>query len=234
MRPTASPGSPPVLPLPLLGDLARLRQGTYRLLADVFLYPTPEHLAALGATARSLAEEEGIWASFGFFVPWRRLVDALCMARAQGSAEGEYAFLFLVNPAAPPYESFYRDPQGLGRGHLLAQLARAYAEAGLAPSPSLGEPPDFLVMELEFMAFLCGQEARAWERGDHEKGVESLTRQRRFLQAHLGVWFPLFARRVGEKAPEGLYRLAAEAASAFLHHDLDLLRLLVAEVGHER
>ncbi|MGQ9630546.1 MAG: TorD/DmsD family molecular chaperone [bacterium] len=215
-----------------LVDLARFRQTAYRLFAASLLYPDEERLATLVLEARALKAESDPLAAFPFFGHWQSFLDALqgIVECEVAGVEGEYVRLFLVNPVAPPYESFYLDPQGQSRGWIVAQLGREYNCAGLTLSPSLGEPPDFVAVELEFMSFLCGKEVQSWEGEDLEQNIRVLDRQRAFLGRHLGRWFPPFAWQVRKEAPEGLYGVVVEAADAFVQHDVDLLDLLVEGV----
>jgi anaerobic sulfite reductase subunit A len=211
-----------------LMELARLRQGCYRFSGALFLYPDQERLANLVAAAGELQEGNESLAAFPFFGPWQRLLTTL-----QGLAEGdaaevreEYMRLFLVNPQAPPYESFYMDPERRVAGWIAAQLAHEYTKRGLALSPSLQESPDHVAVELEFMAFLCSLEAQAWERKVLEESAQALEWQHAFLRRHLVRWFPAFVRQVVVADQEGLYAVAAEAAGALIHHDQDLIALL--------
>ena len=219
-----------------LAELARLRQGCYRFSGALFVYPDKERLANLVAAAGELQEGSEPLAVFPFFGPWQRLLTTL-----QGLAEGEkaeveeeYVRLFLVNPEAPPYESFYRDPQRQVTGWITAQLEREYSERGLALSPSFQEPSDHAAVELEFMAFLCSLEAQAWERNALKEGFQVLERQRAFLGQHLDRWFSAFVRQVAVAEQEGLYTVIAEAAHAFIHHDQDLVALLLERLRAAR
>lgn len=218
-----------------IAELARLRQECYHLFGATLLYPDEERLANLVAIAGELQNESEPLAAFPFFGQWQRLLASLYGLAEDETAkvEEEYVRLFLVNPEAPPYESFYIEPQGWVTGWILAQLEREYDRVGLALSPSSGEPPDHVAVELEFMAFLCDREARAWEE-DLEKDIQCLKRQRDFLDRHLGRWFPLFARWVKQTAPEGIYGVVVEAAEAFIKHDFDLLNLLMEEWKEEK
>ncbi|MFQ6015785.1 MAG: molecular chaperone [Anaerolineae bacterium] len=208
-------------------DLTRWRQGLYRLFGALFLYPDAERLTTLRTVAGELQQERDFWVDDSALSdPFQRLLQALA-GLAKGAnvrVEEEYTRLFTVKPAAPPYESFYLDPEGYTRGWILVQLEREYAEAGLALSPSLKEPPDHIAVELEFMAFLCHEQARAWEEDALEVSTQAKDRQCAFIGQHLGRWFPQFAQRVKDAAPEALYGVVVEAADAFLHHDLELLR----------
>jgi TorA-specific chaperone len=210
-----------------LMELAHLRQGYYRFSGALFLYPDEERLGNLVGAARELQNESNFLAVFPFFGPWRRLLATLQELTDAEEVEEEYVRLFVVNPQAPPYESSYLDPRRRATGWITAGLAREYIERGLALSPSLQEPPDHVAVELELMSFLCNLEAQAWERGDLKEASQVLRSQRGFLGLHLERWFPAFARQVAAAGRDGLYVLAAEAAGALIHHDRDLVDLLL-------
>jgi TorA maturation chaperone TorD len=82
-------------------------------------------------------------------------------------------------------------------------------------------------VELEFMAFLCSLEAQAWEREASKEGIEILEWQQDFLGQHLGRWFSAFVRQLAAVASESFYAVAAIASGAFIHHDRDLVTLLL-------
>ncbi len=81
-------------------------------------------------------------------------------------------------------------------GRTALQLDRNYAVTGFSISYSLIEVPDHVAVELEFMSFLCDQEASAWERKRLNNGVDALKRQVAFLEGYLNRWFPALARAV--------------------------------------
>ncbi len=138
--------------------------------------------------------------------------------------------MFMHSPErAPclPYESVYLDPGGQAAGWIVALLEREYAVAGLALSPSLKDLPDHVAVELEFMAFLCGQEADAWNNGAVEDSVQFLEHQATFLDRHLSRWFPEWARQVTTADSKGIYSVVAETAWAFISHDQDLISSLL-------
>jgi TorA maturation chaperone TorD len=214
-----------------LTELAQLRQGLYRFFGALFLYPDGERL---GDVVLVIDELQDMWewlATFAFYGSWQRLLpvlQGLAVDKTTG-IEKEYVRLFLVNPQAPPYESSIIDPQRQAAGWIAAQLAREYAEMGLASSPSFQEPPDHVAAELEYLAFLCGLEAQSWEKEAPKEGFEVLRRQQSFLGTHLASWFPAFAHQVAKADQEGFYTVITEAAGAFIHHDQDLIALLIKE-----
>lgn len=230
-----------------LADVAQLRQGAYRLLGALFLYPETERWTELVAAAPEFQQYEHILARFAFFDSWRRLMTTLSESSpvAVAALESEYMRLFLVSTGEPlcaPYESAYLTPPGAASGAVEAQLQGEYVAAGVVVSPGLAEPWDHVAIELEFMAHLCAQEASAWEEvgadGDPllspdrsaslpTDTAQVLDRQRAFLHHHLAVWFPAFARQVVAASPDSLYARGVEAGAAFIHHDRDFVALLM-------
>jgi TorA maturation chaperone TorD len=214
-----------------LAHLARFREATYRLLSQTFLYPDEECLREAAAAASELRREGVALARFAFFDRWSellRFVEGLSQ-RETAKIQQEFVPLFLVNPQGvpcPPYESVYRDPTGWPTGWLLAEVEREYAAAGLAPSPDLGELPDHVAVELEFIAVLCGREAQAWEEESLSLGIGALRRQKAFLDSHLALWLPGFARQVTAAVGGGVYAVISQGAEVFVSHDRDLIGTL--------
>ena len=233
-----------------LAETARLRQGAYRLFAALFLYPDAARLDQIVAAAHEFRQYDPVLARFASFSHWRQLLTVLTAPLDGGlpTLEGEYTRLFLVDPHSlpcPAYETFYRERNGEARGWVEGQLQQAYLTGGVVVEPGLGELPDHIAVELEFMAHLCDQEAAAWEAvgatGElpHSLGhlprapaeaVPVLTQQRAFLDLHLGAWFPAFAQRVLAAGATDLYRTAATAAGVFIQHDRDIVALLLERV----
>lgn len=215
-----------------LATVARLRQGAYRLFSQSLLYPDQERTATLCRVARELMTHDQGWSSFSFFPQWAAFLRAL--ERLGNSPpeviQGESLSLFVVGQEpvpCPPYEAAYQGGDPAAVGWLLAQLEREYAQAGVQPSPTLNEPPDHVAVELEFMSFLCGKEAEAWESRNLEEARSTLRRERAFLDAHLGRWFPGFARRVASEDGGGWFVAQVTAAATFLVHEEDLVGVIL-------
>ncbi len=214
-----------------VGDLARFRQAAYRLFSTMLLYPDGERLKTVTTVAGELGDQTDFLATSSFFIQWRELLDVLQGLSGVNTAaiQEEYVQIFMVNPDyAPclPYESAYAE-EGSNPGWTAVELEREYAAAGLALASSLREAPDHAAVELEFMAFLCNQEASAWEARHLDEGIDALKRQSAFLEGHLGRWFPVFARRVAEKDSSKIYATVTRAAEAFISHDRGLVEALV-------
>jgi len=210
------------------GRLARLRQGLYRLLAVSFLPPRPERWQQAVAAARYLRGGDRPARPLPFYERWRAFARAL-LTTERGEADAEYGRLFGPGGPVPLWESSYLPPDPLAQGEVVADVKQAYLRAGLRPSSPEG--PDHLSTELEFLSFLCGQEAAAWEEGDVAAVRRSLKRQGKFLDRHLCLWLPGLVRRLEEAAASPLFLEGARAAWALACHDRDLAQLLDMELA---
>ncbi len=212
--------------MPML-ELASFREGAYRLFSQALLYPADERLAALATATEELDQDEDVLAQFAFFADWRRVLARLRdVGGPRRDLEEQHVALFGASKAGtlcPPYESAFLSPSGQPDGLLMARVEAAYSEIGIAPSPETGELPDHIAIELEFMAMLCGQEAAAWEADDVAGAVKAMRRAKRFLDGHLLVWLPRFARLLAAADRDGFYRTVSEGAAAFVLYDRDLL-----------
>lgn len=213
-----------------LKDLAQWRQQAYRLFSATLLSPQRERFRAIAAAAAELYEQRDTTVEFTFFPHWQRFLTSLADPPSYDILNREYVRLFIVNPKrAPclPYESEYVDPGGQSAGWIVAGLEREYATAGLALSPSLKDLPDHVAVELEFMTFLCRQEADAWNRKAVDEAVQTLQSQAEFLDRHLMRWIPQWTRQVAVADDEGFYSVVTEAAHFFISHDQDLISSLL-------
>lgn len=208
-------------------EMAQLRQALYRFLGMLFLYPDEARLSMVRIAAGELLEAEAVWATLDFGSQLRKLLPSLLGLNDEVAeqVEEEYNYLIRVKPSAPPYESFYLDPEGQARGYLASRLEVEYADAGLALASSLRDMPDHIAVELEYMSFLCAGEVQARQSVNQAKNVQLRIRQRTFLHQHLVRWFPNFVRRIAGAAPQSLYSVVSATAYAFLRSDLGYLGL---------
>ncbi len=211
-------------------DLARLRQGAYRLFSQSLLYPDDQRLVAIACVAEELLGESGVWGNFAFFEEWSRFLRCLEELRSQDptALQGEYISNFSVNRVgipSPIFESAYLEEDTSSTGWLLAGLEGEYRREGLYPS--FKDPPDHASVELEFMSFLCDREADAWGKHELSRAIGDLQKERDFLTHHLCWWFPEFASKVATEVGGGVLYAAARAAEAFLVHDKELLDTLL-------
>ncbi|TSA41040.1 MAG: protein ClrD [Betaproteobacteria bacterium] len=160
-----------------MNPTARARQ--YLTLAQLFSFPRPE-----------------VWQ------PLER--DGVIPARSQDEREADYLATFELGgkqSAVPLYEGLCRPVDG--REGILEDVMRFHEFFGVRLQITNRDYPDHLVTELEFMAFLCQQEAAG-------KDVDSFRRASRdFLRRHLLAWVPGFAERLaGGKTDYGEIALA--------------------------
>jgi len=212
--------------------VARLRQGAYRLLAALLLYPSQERLGLAPDAARYLRRRSPWAAGLAFYGPWDGLLrQVVNLGPAQLHALGDvYSTLFAgstIRGAVSLCESAYVDPLTMPPGQVLAQVEAAYAAAGLRPA-SRSEAPDHAAVEMEFISFLCGQEAEAWEAASLSKVLDALWVQKGFLEQHLGRWIELPCRGAAARDGRGFYARVLRAAWALVAHDADLVRAIAS------
>lgn len=213
-------------------DLAR--EWLYRFLAAALLDPSsPRWRSTQDEDVRRLAyeaaellrEEAGDETALGFGeVPPDRLdLSTVTDALAQGAEESltEYVRVFGLTPAPEcmPYETEYHpNAEPFFRAQQMADVAAFYRAFGLGVSRSTPERPDYLPLELEFMAFLLARERLARRQGvaGEERVQVCHQAQQAFFRDHLAWWVPSFATGLQRKAGGGLYGDLGEVLAAFL------------------
>ena len=209
-------------------DLARMRQGCYRVLAAGFSRPSQLQAEQI-QTGLALLEDLGL-GMFSFTASLRRWDSALADA-APAAVAGEYVRLFgsgMDGAVCPPIESQQLGVNLVGdaarhAGRIEDLMRRAGFETQLDD-----RPPDHIVVELELASALCAAEAKG--RADGETGREWLERQMELI-AVLGFWVPSFSITVGERDRTGVYAALCEATAAFVLHENDLVRMLLEAAG---
>jgi TorA maturation chaperone TorD len=209
-------------------DLARMRQGCYRVLAAGFSRPSQLQAEQI-QTGLALLEDLGL-GMFSFTASLRRW-DTVLTDAAPTAVAGEYVRLFgsgMDGAVCPPVESQQLGVNLVGdaarhAGRIEDLMRRAGFETQLDD-----RPPDHIVVELELASALCAAEAK--ERAAGGTGREWLERQMELI-AVLGFWVPGFAVTVGERDRTGVYAALCEATAAFVLHENDLARMLLEAAG---
>ncbi len=199
------------------------RMTLYMLLAQGFAYPAGRDAADQAMFLQNLAESVqalGLELQGGeetrFFAA---LKDKFLQENGFLGLEEEYTYLFSRETRVPPYETSYLQEQTFARVSELADITGFYRAFGLEPSAGVGEPPDYVGAELEFMAVLCAKEAYALEHGWAELAQVCRDARRAFLRDHLGRWFPLFVERLRDAARLAWYPRLASVGEALLALD---------------
>jgi TorA maturation chaperone TorD len=190
---------------------ASVRGGLYKVFSHAFLYPSPEvgdlfRDPELPEVLAGLVARSGEEASVERAIV-RELSAYLRSAEFQGEHLGSaYHALFHLGEGVSLYESPYRGAHEFQWAETLADVSGFYRAFGVEP---IGERPDHLSVELEFMYVLALKEMRA--RPEDESFHVTRGAERAFLRDHLAVWVPALAqavrRRVGEigAGEEGFY-----------------------------
>lgn len=204
------------------GTLARAR--AYALFADCFRHP--QQVGDSAADGRLPSALETICTALPFrytFVGTAPTGDA----RALGMT---YTSLFDTLGRSPVVPLLERQFAGrLPEQQLWEELLRFYRHFGLDFSEAgPRESPDHLLVELEFMQYLCFLEAGATD----DASVQSLRRgQRDFLERHLVSWLGGLTEALTQAQEPAPFDLYAEALARFTAADLMRLQSAVDESG---
>jgi TorA maturation chaperone TorD len=211
-------------------DLAR--EGLYRFLAAALRDPAtpggevlfdPEALEVAAAAADLLRDDAGaVPLGFGEAPADRLTLEPLLRWLADhGDHLGEEyqrVFGLLAPRECPPYETEYHPTdEAFYRAQQLADVAGFYQAFGLTPAREAPERPDYLPLELEFMALVLMKKRLA--RQDHGAlGGEEVCAEveRQFFRDHLAWWLPSFTVGLQRRAGGGFYAAVAELLAALL------------------
>lgn len=128
----------------------------------------------------------------------------------------DHAALF-VGPfelLAPPYGSVYIEKKRTVMGETSVIAKRYYQEAEL--SVDIKEPPDHIVIELEFMYYLCSKEASASQNGQHAESDHFREQQVRFFHQAIKPWVGDFCAAIQAGTENAFYKSLAECLDSFL------------------
>jgi TorA maturation chaperone TorD len=131
----------------------------------------------------------------------------------------EYNRVFGLVPSAqcPPYETEYHAAsEPFFRSQQLADVAGFYQAFGLVPAQACPERPDYLPLQLEFMAFLLLKKRLANEVNDLDLVDICAKAEVDFFRDHLAWWVPAFTTGLRRRAGSGVYAALAQALAAFL------------------
>ncbi len=107
---------------------------------------------------------------------------------------------------APPWESVYFSEKRLIFQEQTLQVREWYARFGLQLERVNHEPDDQVGLEMLFVAHLAIEAAKAINEDKQETFAELLQAQRDFLQEHLLLWGPVWAKNVKKEAGTDFYR----------------------------
>lgn len=198
------------------------RSSVYNRLSQCFVYPDEGNYLWLseGEWLSGLRESLTLLADDNFERHLQALEDTGCGREKAVQLEmaREYTRLFInafPHVIAPPYGSVYLEKDGRVFGKTTAAVLRFFNDAGFDLKEDLGDLPDHIAHELEFMGILSGQESRASE-------VEKIRLeevQREFLSRFIISWVPVFCEIVAEQSRLPFYRVLADLTREFISYE---------------
>lgn len=128
----------------------------------------------------------------------------------------DYARLFVgpFKTLAPPYGSVYMETDGVLMGESTADVLRWYKEDGM--KNTLHEPPDHIIVELEYLHFLVTGAVNTASDGLFEECSRYLMREHSFLSSHPARWVPAFTSRMEAHAETDFYGSLADVTRRFV------------------
>lgn len=126
---------------------------------------------------------------------------------------------------APPYGSFYLEPEKKVMGETTVAVRQYYREAGLVLDEEFTELPDHMAVELEFLSYLLQRAIEAAMQGD-DKSVATWTERRAgFLRCFLLGWHGAFCAAIRGQTDTPFYPAWADCLEAVIARDRELLGL---------
>lgn len=183
-------------------------------------------------TKRTAADGEAPRATTPFAVDEAE-VAGLVASAAEGIGQPEeyYRVFGLVTcHDCPPYETEYQPvTDAFFRAQEMADIAGFYRAFGLAVRRDLGERPDHIALELEFMALLLAKGRLAVAENDPARSAQRAAvcdnAQIAFFRDHLGWWAGGFAQLVQQKAQSGPLAAASRLLALLIARDRERLKL---------
>jgi TorA maturation chaperone TorD len=154
----------------------------------------------------------------------RRLGEAFAAQELQALLV-DYTRLFLgpPSPLVAPYGSTWLGGDGTVMPESAVALEGLYGEAGFEIDEELGETPDHVAVELEFLYLLTFKQNEARRAGEEVAiaGWDQL--HDLFLRGHVGAWISRFAAAVRDQAETAFYRELADLTVRFLRTEVERL-----------
>ena len=203
-----------------VNGVAVTRSRIYDRLAAAFRYPSSE--AASAWIASGAAEREIVDLLGQLTCPLPPSGGAAGARRPGAGAEEvalQYCSHFDPVTGAAAVSLSERDHAACGREALWEDLFRCYTHFGLTfDGGGLGQPPDRLTIELEFMHYLTFLEA---SNPASSRGV--VLGEADFLRRHLAAWTPGVRDALVGRAPGSVYCRLAQLMCTFIEADCAIL-----------
>ena len=213
----------------ILGKTAAFRSEVYRWLALGF-YP-PDEVLVQGARSGQMAEEvrlATLWLGpdQALLAPAiHRLGEFKALTRYEtGEAYNRLFEKSLERISLREHSYRWQDAAGLGHNAAACTntLSRVYASCG---TKSVAGMEDHAAVELEFLAYLCSQEADSWQTLQFSAARGTRRFASAFLQEHLGRWLPEVCWRIKRQNTDRFYTALADLTANWLTLEIGSGRL---------
>jgi TorA maturation chaperone TorD len=200
-----------------LMDQAAQRSRGYWLLSRLFLdVPTAARMSDLLSL---LADDNRLPVSDHIAALRAEVAAAVCQPEQAAAAFTRHLVIGDKASREPlPYEAHVVERRLPGES--TAQVRDVMLAAGYAEVAPDAPSPDHLGAELRFMALLCHDEQRAWQKDDAAAAARSLALQKSFLEEHLARWAPDYCRGLAERTDNGYLRAVASLAATSVAEDV--------------
>ncbi|RPJ11795.1 MAG: hypothetical protein EHM36_00785 [Deltaproteobacteria bacterium] len=202
------------------------RSTIYNTLSLCFTYPNEGVFSwiAEGKWVNQLRASLGLLNEEGFEKTLRSFEEIFSGKREGLSLElaREYTRLFVnafPRVVAPPYGAVYLEKDGLVFGKSTSEVLRFYQDMGFGLKENIGDLPDHVAHELEFMGILTGQEAQA--SGGEKVRLEEV--QISFLSRFIVTWVPVFSEKVAAQSRSNFYRTLSDLTKEFINSEKNYL-----------
>lgn len=175
---------------------AQARANAYRLLGQLFLAGVSAELQPFLAQIGDLPQ--------------------LSLSAEEAAARHQTIFRFHLFPN----ESIFLDTSNLLGGHVTEQVQLRYREGGYV----VADQADHIGRQLDYVGFLSGAEADAWEDELPDVAVRMQRLQQAFVEAHLLRWLPALTVAIQQQG-DPFYTAAADLVWQLLAHHTTSLSL---------
>lgn len=147
-----------------------------------------------------------------------------------GAILAEYTRLFSSNLHCMQYEADYLGRSAENSVHVIAAIASMYSTFGVRLSDTVGERPDHIAVELDFMNFLAAKEAYASDRNQVANAGLCRRAQVYFLSKHLARWGSMFAGNLAQATTASFYRSICELLDQFLAAETRYFKIEISPI----
>ncbi len=131
----------------------------------------------------------------------------------------------IKGPPCPLNEGAHR--KGSSRKGIMEGLIRFYNHFGLHMPEKITELPDHLITELEFMHYLCFEQASTLDKGLNAESL--ILAQRDFLKRHIGAWLPSVNSRISLNDEIPFHSHILGTLEEYIRADLGYLQSCIAK-----